>query len=688
MMGENVLRHDPYSEWLWDWPFENKEILNDPKHIRPIDQQDIVNKLNQLHFTGDAFQIFFQDNRTQEKMLLQAKIKFCTETTVACSFSDKTDSAFNERNHQITHLAIDDGKNLTLMPTYMVSQEYKYFTIHLPDAGYEVNQRQIRRHLCRGAVHVALLQDAQISRGILLEFSSFDCRVRIESSTEFRFSKDSPISISFYHGRDLCHSCLCYSIRETVNPHRNDREIVLKFVQNSNPIAPNKRQFRNPRLRFNPTPSADFLHPILQKRFHFEIADISSAGFSVCENEEESVFIEGMAIPDLRIHFSDLFSLQCSAKIVYCRFENNHIIRCGFSITDMDMPNYNRLQKMLNHALDGNVYLNNRMDMDVLWDFFFRINFIYPKKYQHVKSIKNDIKKTYKLLYRGDKEVACHLTYQKNNFLCGHLSMVRAYEKTWLIHHHAAKVTDNKPIGFLLLKHGLHYFIDMHRLSSLNTDYFMCYFRPENKFPEKVFGGFCRNQADPEICSMDLWGYFEKLLPTIYSPLNTEWSLRPADIADLELLSDFYQKISGGLLLKAMDLDKTDLARQPLESLYEQSGLFRKLRKYSLCYNGEPHAIFILDLSNSGLNMSDLLNNIKVIILKTELPWKILSNVLFQLMTQYQTGQIPILIYPFDYIIMQEIPCKKQYAIWICKASHFYRLAVHMQERYRITYWN
>jgi hypothetical protein len=582
---------------------------------------------------------------------------------------------------------MDDGKNLILMPTFLISKNNKLFTIHLPDAGYEVNQRQVRRHSCRDIIDVELLQDGLTCKGTLLEFSSFDCRVQIKSSMKFHFNKDSPISISFYHGKELYHSCHCYLFRGNNNSLM--KEIVLRFVRNSKPLVPKNHQFRNPRLRLTPSPSITYFHPIIQKWFCLEITNISSSGFCAYESEDESILMEGISIPDLSIHFSDVFQMQFSVKVIYCLLENKNTIRCGFSIMDMDITTYNRLMKMLNHTLDSNIYLNNNINMDSLWDFFFKIDFIYPKKYQHVRSIKNEIKKTYQLLYQEHKEIAGHLVYQKNNLLCGHLSMVRAYEKTWLIHHHAAKVTDNKPIGFLLLKHGLHYFIDMHRLPSLNTNYFMCYFRPENKFPEKIFGGFCRSQADPEICSMDLWCYFEKLKPAVYSQLSAEWSLRPANSMDLDLLSIFYQKKSGGLLLKAIGLDKTDLKHHSLETLYQDLGLFRKLRRYSLCYNGEPYAVFLLDLSNSGLNLSDLLNNIKVIVLQPELlSWKILSNALFQLMHQYQTGQITILIYPLDYIIMKNIAFEKQYLIWVCKASQFYRLAEHMQAKYRITYWN
>ena len=76
-----------------------------------------------------------------------------------------------------------------------------------------------------------------------------------------------------------------------------------------------------------------------------------------------------------------------------------------------------------------------------------------------------------------------------------------------MIHHHAARIMDSKRPGFMVLKQIMYYMNDMYRLPSAHMDYVMCYFRPENRFPDFVFGGFAKTLKNSQGCSMDLFSY-------------------------------------------------------------------------------------------------------------------------------------------------------------------------------------
>jgi hypothetical protein len=76
--------------------------------------------------------------------------------------------------------------------------------------------------------------------------------------------------------------------------------------------------------------------------------------------------------------------------------------------------------------------------MDALWNFFFDTGFIYPEKYAFFQANKEAIKKTYERLYSQSPHVARHFICQEKGAILGHMAMVRFYENSWLIHHHAA----------------------------------------------------------------------------------------------------------------------------------------------------------------------------------------------------------------------------------------------------------
>ena len=66
------------------------------------------------------------------------------------------------------------------------------------------------------------------------------------------------------------------------------------------------------------------------------------------------------------------------------------------------------------------------------------------------------------------------------------------------------------------------------------------------------------------------------------------------------------------------------------------------------------------------MNLSDLLNGIKVIILKPELlSWRVLSCAVSRLAGVFPYDEVPLLIFPSDYVNIQNIKLEKQYQLCI-----------------------
>ena len=134
-------------------------------------------------------------------------------------------------------------------------------------------------------------------------------------------------------------------------------------------------------------------------------------------------------------------------------------------------------------------------------------------------------------MYDENCEIARHFTYRENSRIFAHMSMVRAYDKTWMIQHHATRSMNGRRVGLDVLRDVTHYLLDMHRLPSANMEYLMCYFRPESEFPMRVFGGFAESEDSAQICSMDLFSYL-----TLKTPQSSVRGL--GEDASLEKLSE------------------------------------------------------------------------------------------------------------------------------------------------------
>ena len=74
----------------------------------------------------------------------------------------------------------------------------------------------------------------------------------------------------------------------------------------------------------------------------------------------------------------------------------------------------------------------------------------------------------------------------------------------------------------------------------------------------------------------------------------------------------------------------------------------------------------MIDISNMGLNLSDLTSGAKVIIIDPDnLPKDILNIALSLASVRFQLETFPVLIYPTDYANAQVIDFEKIYDLWI-----------------------
>jgi hypothetical protein len=246
------------------------------------------------------------------------------------------------------------------------------------------------------------------------------------------------------------------------------------------------------------------------------------------------------------------------------------------------------------------------------------------------------------------------------------MSMVRFYENTWLIHHHASRRSGHSRAGLVVLDQIGRYVNDFYCLYSTHMNFCICYFRPENRFPNRVFGGYTRDLNNPKGSSLDSFAYFH--FPRTFEQQSTpgSWTLIKTQPEDLIELQSFYNYKSGGLMLHALDLEPGMIDSEDLNKEYQRYGFKRERLIFSLKKDNNIKAVIIVMCSDVGLNLSNLTNCIHVIILNPDdLSNKILYTSLSQLSHYYEQDEIPILLYPPSYAEIHSIPSEKIYNLWV-----------------------
>jgi hypothetical protein len=667
------------------WLFQHQDLNGTLESAKIVDERFLKNKLNYIHFMDKYLLVLLRHPKYDDNVIIKVKSGPCLGNELNCEFLPDDPSDGKWKHYAFLHLIVDDGQSVLLIPANLKRMDQHGFSLDLPQKGYAVGQRRTKRYPCKN-IGVELIQRGLAIRGYLLDFSPEGFCVRLSQmpSKDFDWSPGSR-TLNMVHLRQdqqYLFSGFCKCIRYYEAP--NFVDVVLAPAENSvQGLSAEKAEETSSNTSL--MPAVIFDHPFFEKKIQLDVTDISTSGFALYERKDEGVLMQGMIIPELTIEFAGAISLGCSAQVTSRLEMENSEYYCYFCILDMDINSYSQLSHVLANANDCRTHISNKVAMDELWEFFFESGFIYPEKYGVLSFNRDSFKETYEKLYRNKPEISKHFTYQRNGRIYGHISMVRAYERAWMIHHHAARSVDGRRAGFSVLKQVMLYLNDVHRLPSAKMDYAMSFFRPENKFPDRVFGGFARELANPEGCSMDLFSYFAYSNSESHAILPKGWRLVESSELHLWELDRFYSNLSGGLLTNAIGIKQNDPNEESLREVYGRYGFLRNKAVYSLLYEEELYAVMIVDQSELGFNLSELLNGIKVFVIEEEnLPWKVLSTAIAQLLEKFSMSKVPLLLYPSSYATQKGTQKKKQYNAWVLNVRYGKEFMLYMRKKFRL----
>jgi hypothetical protein len=645
-----------------------------------ITQKKFINILNFHNFVDEQVFIQVVYPLTKEEFLFRVIPGPCIGSELTCNLPEGTQLSFD--NYMLKSLVIDDGKSIMIMQVDPIHITSHSITVKLRKSGTVHDMRDSKRFSCH-MVDAIVQQEDMKFEGSLEEFNPSGLRIILKDNLAEVTSSLNPaqdISIHLTRGGKKIFSGFGSLIRiETGN------NIIVVTPHNLPQKRYTQRKLRNPRINFSPTPKVFFEHPLTLKMVAFDVVDATTSGFSVIADSDTSLLMPGMIIDNVTITRSGLFKMKLFAQVVYSSPQKKGKMKYGFAILDIDWASYNQLFDMYCNTVDKHANFSRDVNMALLWEFFFESGFIYPKKYLCFSQHKEDYKKTYERLYHHSPEIFANFTYQENDAIYGHVSIIKSYERTWMIHHLAAKPMGTKRTGLFVLNHILNYFDGFYRMPSIGMEYMIFYFRPENRFPDHFFGGFCRELNDPKRCSMDCLAYLTNPLPQKGTSLPEDWVLQECSIEDINDLRSSYNNLSGGLMIDSFCLDKNKVPTGTIENLYGKYNLKRRYTAHVLKHDHRPKAYMIADESDMGINLSELLNSIKIVVTdSTDLPWDILHASLGRFVEIYGSRNVPVLVYPHQYVDNQKIMYDKKYNLWVLGASASDDYSEHLKKQARI----
>ncbi len=642
---------------------------------KEVGKEYLVNKLNYINFQDGTILINFKHTIYNSVISLKAKPLPCLGDTLECVWAHNGSQGLPISSYELKNILVPDGQRLLMVKSDRVSIYEKGMSFLIPDVCNDVSSRKAKRNFCK-EIAVELNQNSAVFYGKLIDFSSVSFRVEVNAIPPQTFewiNPAIPVNIMFSERKDTLYTGECRILRQS-NGSKTRSYVAEPLIHQFRRFKPKK--FRNSRQKLVPSPDVTFIHPLTKKIGSLKVIDIAGSGFSVEEDKDTAVLLPGMIIPEAELSFANAFKVGCKVQVVYKTVlngaENGNRLKCGMVIMDIGTGDHGKLLSLLYQAKDSHSYLGSKVDPDDLWEFFFETGFIYPKKYEFFKENKERIKDTYKKLYTRNPEIARHFIYQDNGRILGHMAMIRFYEKSWLIHHHAAADSGSTKAGLRVLYQIGRFINDSHGLYSTKMHFVFCYYQPKNKFPNQVFGGAAGNIKDPKGCSVDTFSYFHINKQTVQkTTLSQPWRLMKTAPQDLFELEHFYEFESGGLMLNALEIDPDSDDIDELSTAYEKLGLKRERYLFSLKKEESLKAVFMVNISDIGLNLSELTNSFKVIIVDSDgLTRDVLYSAFSGLFEKYESSDIPILLYPATYADNAGISCEKSYNLWILNMQY------------------
>lgn len=662
-----------------------------------IARKNLINILNYIDFQNETILLNFKHVKNNSRVSLPGKPLACFDRHFECRFVENVAKYINKYDLESLFITYDD-KFIMVKPVLREMDETK-IRLDLPDIAWEVNYREHHRYQ-GSSVEVQVIQESIAFYGKLLEFSAVSFSVSIPPMSPNSFlliNKSFNVIVILKNNDGVVFSGECKIIRE--------KNIAKEKIFVLEPLSKvihrfKSKEYRSERVNLLPAPTVNFKHPLSDKMIHLEVDDISGSGLSMKEVQYTSTLFPGLILPELKIHLGGDCIINTSAQVLYrVALEENSgdFVKCGIAFIDMDMQDQVKLSNVLQRASNIKLQVCNHLDLESLWKLLFETGFIYPQKYASIQNNKEKYKELYAKLYLQPNDIFRHFVYQEAGKIYGHVAMVRFYQNTWLFHHHSARNSTLGKAGIYVQRQIAQYANDFSSLDSTHMRFILIYFRPENRFPARIYGGLAASLSDRGACSLDEFAYLN--MENLQRPLKVVQAhmqrngleVSASCQEDLLQLQGFYDNRHGGLLLDALDLKVGMTDDREIDATYQKIGIQRQRSLFSLAKNGDLHAIIMVTVSDTGLNLSNLTNCLHVIVVDSD---DFSGDDLFcgisyvlQKYDRDDKNKMPILIHPLNYVEKERIDYDKVYNLWIFNVSFldtYFSFLESMVEKHKI----
>jgi hypothetical protein len=338
------------------------------------------------------------------------------------------------------------------------------------------------------------------------------------------------------------------------------------------------------------------------------VLNITSSGIAFSIPAETVLLPIGTSLPRVVLRFGESFELRCSAVVrnLLVRDGDTDEVVCGIEFEGLSENEKGRLADAIVHSGKRLLRDGTGTSFDALWGFLTESRFLYPEKVQRIDV--GAVRRTLTPLLARSNSLLKTSLVANGDKIEAHASGLRAYRSTWTLQHLAAlpggksTMTRGRMLNLAVIDY-------MEQLPGI--EWVKIWFRPTNRWPAHVFGGFATKLADPALSSLKTYSYMTSTGEAGPSPSFRRIHVRDAETCDFAVVESYFVGQRDAVLLSADDLTSRHLELGEISEAYASAGLIRR-REVLIAERGEvPCGFALLEISSPGLNLSELTNTFR-----------------------------------------------------------------------------
>lgn len=341
-----------------------------------------------------------------------------------------------------------------------------------------------------------------------------------------------------------------------------------------------------------------------------DVLDVTTAGCAFEYDVRAALFPLGSMIPNVALRFPGAALDVGSARVRSSERAGPFRVKCGIEFQPLSSLQRAKIYDAIVHCDKPGIRDGSGHSFDELWNFFLDTGFVYPSKLAQIDV--PAVRATYEALLEHPTPLAQFILFENEGTTYGHVSALRAYSRTCLAQHLAARPRlRGVSLGRMLTMAMVQF-----QEYQPDVEWMKLFYRPNNPWPRFVYGSFAQRAADS--ISVDHRTYDYLTMPITAELAGVHRSVRPMVASDEPLLEAWFIEQGRTAQMRAEDFVSGRMLLADLDVEYGALGLQR--RREILVYeeHGKQRGFAALEISSPGLNLSELTSSFRLFLFDSD----------------------------------------------------------------------